>query len=68
MAWSRYDLWDPWVVKKTNQRLGSWAVMDMRHNPVYITYSRRSAQQYMDTLQGPYQIELYNGSRPDGIQ
>lgn len=69
MAWTRYDLWDPWLVKKTNQVPRRWAVVDMhKHAPVYITYFENDAHRYLNTLQGEYKVAPYNGFKPNGIQ
>ena len=69
MAWTRYDLWDPWVVKKTNELPERWAVIDMNKRMiVFVDNYVWNAQKYMSTLHGNYQVMQYFGNRPNGIQ
>lgn len=69
MAWTRYDLWDPWIVKKTNELPERWAVVDMsRSTPIFIDNYIWNARKYMGTLHGNYQVMQYFGNRPNGIQ
>ena len=69
MAWTRYDLWDPWIVKKTNELPERWAVIDMsKRKIVFVDNYIWNAKKYMNTLHGSYQIMQYLGNRPNGIQ
>lgn len=69
MAWTRYDLWDPWIVKKTNTYSDRYAVVDMKqYKPIYVSRYHYQAQEYMHTLHGDYTIMEYNGLRPNGVQ
>lgn len=69
MAWTRYDLWDPWIVKKTNELPERWAVIDMsKHMIVFVDNYIWNARKYRDTLHGNYQVVQYTGNKPNGIQ
>ena len=69
MAWTRYDLWDPWIVKKTNELPERWAVIDMsKRMIVFVDNYVWNARKYMSTLRGNYQVMQYLGNRPNGIQ
>lgn len=69
MAWARYDLWDPWIVKNTNKLLKRWAVIDMnKHIVIFVDNHVCNARKYMSTLHGNYQVMQYLGNRPNGVQ
>ena len=69
MAWTRYDLWDPWIVKKTNELPERWAVLDCKKRViVFVDNNAWSAKKYMSTLHGNYKVMQYFGNRPNGIQ
>ena len=69
MAWTRYDLWDPWIVKKTNELPERWAVIDRKvRTIVFVDNYVWNARKYMHTLQGDYEVMQYLGNRPNDIQ
>lgn len=69
MAWTRYDLWDPWIVKKTHETPDRYAVVDMKkYQPVFVSNYLSESKDYLNTLHGDYTIMQYNGLRPNGVQ
>lgn len=69
MAWTRYDIYDPWLVKKTNELPERYAVIDMsKPRVVYVSDYNYECIRYMNTLHGNYDVMPYKGTRPNGIQ